>query len=127
MWACMAFGLWCTVTGPATVHDGDTIHVAGYSIRLAGIDAEELNEPHGNAARLTMVAIVGQGDVTCHVTGRSYKRYVARCFVAGDSLDVGEMIVRAGAALDCAHYSRGRYRKFEPPGARAKLIQKSYC
>jgi micrococcal nuclease len=126
MWFCLTLGLWCTISGPATVHDGDTIRVAGHAIRLAGIDAEELNEPHGDMARRVMEAIVGTDNVTCHVTGKSYKRYVAQCFIAGD-VDVGEMIVRAGAALDCAHYSGGRYRKFEPSGARARLIQKPYC
>ena len=125
MWPCLIFGIWCTVTGPATVHDGDTFYVAGHAIRLAGIDAEELKEPHGDMARRVMEAIVGKADVTCHVTGKSYKRYVAQCSIAG--VDIGEMIVRAGVALDCAHYSGGRYRKFEPSGARQRLIQKPYC
>ena len=40
--------------------------------------------------------------------------------------DIATELGKAGLALDCAHYSGG-HRKFEPAGARTKLIQKPYC
>jgi endonuclease YncB( thermonuclease family) len=40
-----------TLRGPAFVVDGDTITIKGQSIRLAGIDAPELDHPYGQKAR----------------------------------------------------------------------------
>jgi endonuclease YncB( thermonuclease family) len=53
-WLCTLLKIGCTVgtlSGSAYVHDGDTIYIDRQPIRLAGIDAEELDEPHGIAAR----------------------------------------------------------------------------
>jgi micrococcal nuclease len=128
---CLWFGVWCTISAPnAYVYDGDTIylwpHGASVAIRLEGVDAEELNEPHGAAAKDAMKAIVRDHSLECVVSGRSYNRYVATCRTE-DDLDIGEELIRRGFALDCAHYSGGRYRSFEPAGARTKLLQKPYC
>lgn len=113
--------------GKAHVTDGDTLRVAGQAVRLFGVDAEELNEPHGDAARWEMWKIAGGLHVTCKDTGqRSYNRIVAECFL-DDGTNVNAEIIRRGFALDCAHYSGGKYRALEPPGARARLIQKGYC
>jgi endonuclease YncB( thermonuclease family) len=108
------------------VHDGDTIHVQGQSVRLYGVDAEELTEPHGNDATRVMRDIVGALTVTCKASGRSYNRVVATC-VTSTGIDIGAEIIRRGAALDCARYSHGKYRALEPAGARQRLIQKPYC
>lgn len=134
---CAMLGLWCaTLSGPATVHDGDTITVNGQPIRLFGIDAEELREPNGTAARLALVAIIGGRPVQCSPTGaKSYKRVVAVCAVAGDPgakgpsqmQDIGALLVSRGYALDCARYSYGKYRTLEPEGVRVFLRQKPYC
>lgn len=116
----------CTLSGPAVVHDGDTLRVQGHSVRLQGLDAEELSEPHGDAARRALVEIIGDRPVVCtHYGTKSYKRVVAVCTVNGT--DLAAEMVRRGAALDCAHYSGGRYRALEPAGARAVLIAKGYC
>ncbi len=113
------------IVGRAIVHDGDTIRIGVQSIRLAGIDAEELNEPIGYKAREALVAIIGSQVVRCDPSGKSYNRIVATCTIG--NLDIGAEMVRQGYALDCAHYSGGRYRSLEPNGARQKLIQKPYC
>ena len=114
------------ISGRATVQDGDTIYVNEQPIRLQGVDAEELDEPHGFGAKATLQAAIGHEIVTCKPDGtRSYKRVVATCYVG--NLDVGLAVIAAGWALDCAHYSGGRYRAFELPGARQNLIQKPYC
>lgn len=110
----------------ATVHDGDTITVNGQSIRLNGLDAEELDEPHGVAAREAMKAIV-RGGVRCELNGqRSYNRVVGSCFDRNDD-DIAALLIQEGLALDCAHFSGGRYRSSEPAGIRAVLKAKRYC
>ncbi len=121
---CLLLGLWCTsgtATGVAYVHDGDTIYIAHQPYRLAGIDAEELDEPHGPAARDHLRALTAGRIITCHWDGWSYDRRVATCG------DLNERMVKDGFALDCAHYSNGQYRQLEPMGARSRLIQKPYC
>lgn len=131
-----ALGLPTTITGPATVYDGDTIYVQHQSIRLFGVDAEELSEPNGRRARDTLQHIIGMESVTCRLTGdRSYSRLIARCYARGtdgkdnshNEIEINRAIIASGWALDCATYSSGRYRKDEPAGARARLIQKPYC
>lgn len=121
---CTAIG--CILAGLAAVHDGDTMRVDGVSVRLQGVDAEELAEPNGPAARDALEEIAGDQPVTCRVVGRSYNRVVAFC-VTASGVDVNAEIIRRGAALDCGRYSRGAYRRIEPAGARDRLIQKPYC
>lgn len=125
---CLLFGLWCsqgTLAGPAWVIDGDTISIHGRHVRLAGIDAEELDEPHGEAARQHLRDLIGGRLVTCRWDGWSYNRRVAVCIVGLTQLNA--QMVADGFALDCAHYSKGLYRSLEPAGARQRLIQKPYC
>lgn len=123
---CAIGALGNTVSGPATVQDGDTIYVQHQAIRLSGVDAEELSEPHGPRAKYALRDIIAGANVTCIFTGdRSYSRSVARCYI-GDS-EINRSMVASGWALDCPKYSGGRYRQDEAPGARAKLIQKLYC
>jgi endonuclease YncB( thermonuclease family) len=123
------------IDGSVRVIDGDTIVVAGEHVRLNGVDAEEVAhpgypvaDPHGEAARAVMQEVVGVGSpVKCNLNGeKSYDRVVGICFNALGQ-DVGAEIIKRGAALDCAHYSGGRYRSLEPPGARARLKQAAYC
>lgn len=107
--------------------DGDTLAVQGYHVRLHGIDAEELSEPNGLKAKAMMKYIISGMDVTCDLTGgRSYDRVIGVCKTQAFE-DIGAEMVRLGYALDCAHYSGGYYRQFEPSDARKHLIQKPYC
>ena len=125
---CIIFGL-CVgnLTGPVDyVYDGDTIKVMGFAIRLQGLDAEELNETNGHAAREVMQQIVAGKTVLCQPDGTtSYKRIVARCFI--DGIDIAIPLIAGGWALDCPRYSGGRYASYEPKDARSHLIQKGYC
>lgn len=136
---CFLFKVWCatsgTLIGPATIVDGDTIIVERQGVRLAGIDAEELNEPHGVEARRHLESLITGYTVACQWNGFSYKRVVGVCRVQGmppgvaepGQLSLNAQMIADGYALDCAHYSRGVYRSLEPAGARMKLIQKLYC
>lgn len=94
--------------GAARVIDGDTLEIAGNSIRLADIDAPPLGyactmsqggtAPCGQRAALYLKALIGLAPVTCIPSGRdSYTRDVARCSVKGT--DLGAAMVKAGWAL----------------------------
>ena len=113
------------IKGNAWAMDGDTLYVDHKAVRLWGVDAEELSEPNGFRARAALQDIVRDATVVCTIAGASHKRSVARCTVGG--ADVGEALIKAGAALDCSHYSGGHYRKAEPAGVRKILKQKPYC
>lgn len=115
-------------TGKAIAIDGDTLRIARQSFRLWGIDAEELHENHGMAAKGDLVHIISGREVRCDDTGsRSYKRIVAKCFLVDTGTDIAADLVWRGTVLDCARYSHGHYRPMEPAWARDVLSQKSYC
>lgn len=121
---CLCIG---DVTGPVSyVVDGDTIRIGKREIRLQGVDAEELSEPTGHAARDIMAGIVAGRIVSCSPDGTtSHGRIVARCYI--DGIDIAIPLIAGGWALDCPRFSGGRYRAYELPGARSHLIQKAYC
>jgi micrococcal nuclease len=123
---CIWVGLCGPPAGNAIAIDGDTVSIMGVHVRLQGIDAEELNEPHGLQAKRSLQTII-YGGITCNLTGeKSYSRYVGTCYTK-DGTDIGGEMVRLGQALDCPHYSLGKYKPLEPQDIRKKLIQKPYC
>ena len=79
------------------VHDGDTIYVGQEAIRLRGIDAPELDEPGGVAAKWRLVELLHAGPVT--IVPRvidAYCRTVADVLVGG--VDVAGALRRGGFA-----------------------------
>lgn len=83
--------------GAVYVHDGDTIYVAREPIRLRGIDAPELDQPGGAAAKWRLVQLLRAGPVT--IVPRlidAYCRTVADVHAGG--LDVAEVLRREGFA-----------------------------
>lgn len=103
-----------TLSGTATVSDGDTVTVRGARIRLHGIDAPEtdqvcLSETRktyacGIAARDALIQIIGRKPLTC--TGSEidvYERRLMTCFV--DGLDINAAMVSRGWALAFRRYS----------------------
>jgi len=102
-----------TLTGQASVTDGDSLVVAGERIRLHGIDAPELKQRCDESGRnwacgawtaQTLTDIVGKGVLACIAVEQDrYGRSVARCSVSGR--DVGAKMVRAGAAMAYVKYS----------------------
>lgn len=108
-------------SGKAFVIDGDTIGVRGTKIRLAGIDAPELDRPYGRKAKWAMVDICKGHEITVELNGEaSHDRLVGTCRLP-DGTDIAAELVRRGLALDVPFYSNGRYRRFEPEGVRRKL------
>jgi endonuclease YncB( thermonuclease family) len=102
-----------SLTGPARVIDGDTLDLRGMRIRLAGIDAPELDQscrregrvwPCGRWAGARLTAQIAGRDVTCLVTGKDrYGRRIATC--RAGHRDLGRSLVQAGAALAYRRYS----------------------
>lgn len=107
--------------GKAYVIDGDTIIVNKIKIRLAGIDAPELDQPWGQKSKWEMVRICKGQILRVELTGEtSYDRLVGTCYLP-DGSDIGAELIKAGLALDGGYYSKGKYRHLEPTGIRQKL------
>lgn len=107
--------------GRCWVIDGDTIDIDGTRLRLAGIDAPELDHPFGNQAKWAMVKLCKGQVITARILPElSYDRVVAQCFLP-DGRDLAAELVRAGLALDWSKFSGGKYRHLEAPDARRRL------
>lgn len=107
--------------GRAYIIDGDTIVVNKIKIRLAGIDAPELDQPWGQKSKWKMVRICKGQTILVDLTGEtSYDRLVGTCYLP-DGRDIGAEIIKAGLALDGGHYSKGKYRHLEVHGVRQRL------
>jgi endonuclease YncB( thermonuclease family) len=100
--------------GRLRVIDGDTITVAGQTVRLFGIDAPEVDQTCADAAgtpwscgawSADQVAALFDGvRVTCETVDTDrYGRIVGRCRAGGT--DIAETIVAAGLALAYRDYS----------------------
>ena len=107
------------------VRNGDTIEVVGVPVRLNGVAAPELGEPHGREAKNFMLNLVAGKTVRCKLNGgRSYARVIGVCYVGGQ--DIGASIIAAGLARDCHWFSKGRYNSFNT-AASLQLPLPSYC
>lgn len=107
--------------GKCYVIDGDTIVIDHVHIRLAGIDAPELDQPYGQKSKWALHALCKGQVVTARIAGElSHDRVVATCHLP-DGRDLAAELVRQGLALDWACYSQGRYRQCEPPDARKRM------
>jgi endonuclease YncB( thermonuclease family) len=117
-----------SLTGRASVIDGDTLEIRGQRIRLWGIDAPESRQHCyinrrpwrcGQQAALALLDWVGQRTVTCRERERDrYRRIVATCSIGGQ--DMGAWLVRNGWALDWPQYSRGAYASEQASAAAGK-------
>ena len=87
------------ISGVVTsVHDGDTINVDGESVRLASIDAPELDQAYGPSSRAHLVAMVlGQVATVTYAQRDLYDRVVGTVFKS-DCSQVNLNQVTSGAA-----------------------------
>ncbi len=107
--------------GTCWVIDGDTIIIDKVHIRLAGIDAPELDHPYGQKAKWAMVQLCKGQIITAHIKPElSYDRLVAQCFLP-DGRDLAAELVRQGMALDWTRFSGGQYKHLETADARKRL------
>jgi len=103
------------------VIDGDTVVISGTKIRIAGIDAPELDHPWGKKSKFTLMDLCKGKIVTAMIREEvSYDRIVAKCYLP-DGTDIAAELVRRGLALDWPKFSDGEYRHLEPDGIRMKL------
>ena len=115
------------ITGKCHVVDGDTIHIGKHKIRLAGINAPELNEPYGQQAKWAMVKLCKGQVVTAYPDGeKSYERIVAKCFLE-DGRDLAVEMVKMELALDIPMFTNADYRHLETPSSRRKLNWKPWA
>lgn len=100
------------VEGRVRVVDGDTLALAGRRIRLRGMDAPELGQtcerngqPYacGQTARDALRTLIGDGPVTCRLSGRDrFERALGQC--VGETGDLGSRMVRSGLAIAYGAY-----------------------
>jgi micrococcal nuclease len=100
------------LSGVADVQDGDGLLFGRVEVRLQGIAAPELEQPMGPESYQNLVRLAQGKQVRCELDGTvANRRPVGVCFA--DGRDVGRLQVEQGFALDCARYSKGRYREAE--------------
>ncbi|WP_428408489.1 thermonuclease family protein [Hyphococcus sp.] len=101
-----------TYAGVVTkVVDGDTLYLEGVDtrIRLWGLDAPELGERGGNAAKRTLREIAHGERLRCkEIDIDRYQRIVGQCFLAGGE-DVAALMIESGRATEYVRYSGGYY------------------
>jgi endonuclease YncB( thermonuclease family) len=102
-----------TVTGQASVIDGDTFEIDGISIRLHAVDAPEIRQECLNAAgerwrcgeeaAEVLYQRVRRRTVQCVAVGPPNRgRMVARCSL--DGIDLAAWMVRQGLAVAATRY-----------------------
>lgn len=112
-----------TLSGKASIIDGDTLIIRKTKIRLFGIDAPELDDPFGQKSKWALVRLCKGKTVTAHVNGDlSHDRVVAVCKLPCGA-DLGAEMVRQGLALDWPQFSGGVYRHLEPEGVRRRMFR----
>src|SRR5262249_49799571 len=116
------------LVGRISVVDGDTLDIHGERIRLWGVDAPESTQlcrgrdrrPYrcGAEAANALDAFARGKTVRCTaVDGDRYGRIVARCAAGG--LDLGQMLVSRGLAVEEPQYSHGHYANDQLAARRA--------
>jgi endonuclease YncB( thermonuclease family) len=102
------------LSGTATVVDGDTLRIASERVRLAGLDAPEIDQtcvdPNGGewrcglAAKRRLAALVARKELVCVPEDRDqYGRFVAPCNI--DDTDIGATLVLEGLAVAEPEYA----------------------
>ena len=109
------------LSGKCYVEDGDTIKIKGFALRLAGIDAPELDHPYGKKSMWAMRHLCKGQVITAHVTDEmSYNRVGATCYLP-DGRDLAAELVKQGLAIDWPKFSGVKYRPLETADARKKM------
>ncbi len=121
-----------TLTGRASVVDGDTITIKGQRIRFNGIDAPESDQRCTNEAGTSYSCgsqsafflddlLASSRPTRCEfISWDRHQRFVGDCYLA-DGRSVASEMVKAGHALDWPHYSRGTYSSEQATAKKARL------
>ncbi|CCG06964.1 Staphylococcal nuclease-like protein putative [Pararhodospirillum photometricum DSM 122] len=122
-------GIKPNLSGPARVIDGNTIVVAGQTLRLYGLDAPDLGQtcrskenrdwPCGRAAAAALRQYIGEWPVGCLTRTRdAADRLISTCRVGGT--DLNAWLVEQGWALAC----KGCFGGFPLEQGRARLARR---
>ena len=112
--------------GKAHVIDGDTIVVRRQKIRLAGVNAPELDQAWGQKSKWEMVKILKGKIVRVIPNGEtSYDRIVATCYIDGDK-DIGAELISRGLARDIPAFTGGKYKNYETGAGRRRVKPTPY-
>ena len=107
--------------GKAHVIDGDTIVVKRQKIRLAGVNAPELDQAWGQKSKWEMVKILKGKVVKVVPNGEtSYDRIVATFYIDGDK-DIGAELISRGLARDIPAFTGGKYKEYETGAGRRRV------
>ena len=109
-----------TITGQASIIDGDMLEIHGQRIRLSGIDAPESDQLcRGDDSMQYRCGAKSANELDDHIAGRpvscegvgrdQYGRVVAVCTIGGE--DVAMWLVRNGFAFDWPRYSKAGIRQ----------------
>ena len=121
-----------TLTGRASVIDGDTINIHGERIRFNGIDAPETAQTCQNGSNKTYRCgaraaaaladfLSAASPTRCEFVERDqYGRFVGDCFRSDDE-SVQAWLVRSGWAMDWPRYSDGKYSREQQNAKAARL------
>lgn len=103
-----------TLTGAAWVTDGDTLKIAGETVRIHGIDAPESKQTCtrngaeyacGKDATFFLREMLHGKEVTCETIEKDrYGRYIATCYVDGS--DIAAWMVLNGHATAYRYFSK---------------------
>ena len=112
--------------GKAHVIDGDTIVVKRQKIRLAGVNAPELDEAWGQKSKWEMVKILKDKVVRVVPNGEtSFDRIVSTCYIDGDK-DIGAELISRGLARDIPAFTGGKYKEYETGAGRRRVKPTPY-
>lgn len=117
-----------TITGRASVIDGDTLDIRGTRFRLQGVDTPESAQmcgdaagkdyPCGRKAAFALADKIGQGNVSCEVVDKDrYGRSVAICRLGAE--DLNGWLVQQGWGMAYRQYSTA-YVRLEDEAKAAK-------
>lgn len=117
-----------TITGRASVIDGDTLDIRGTRFRLQGVDTPESAQmcgdasgkdyPCGRKAAFALSDKIGQGNVACEVVDKDrYGRSVAICRLGAE--DLNGWLVQQGWGMAYRQYSTA-YVRLEDEAKAAK-------
>lgn len=117
-----------TITGRASVIDGDTLDIRGTRFRLQGVDTPESAQmcgdaagkdyPCGRKAAFALSDKIGQGNVACEVIDKDrYGRSVAICWLGAE--DLNGWLVQQGWGMAYRQYSTA-YVRLEDEAKAAK-------
>ena len=115
------------IIGEATkVVNGHTIVVGGIPIRIEGVYTPMPGELFGHTARVYTEQVLEGRELRCELLGADAQgQTVGRCITSDGEL--GALVVKAGAALDCPSQSGGRFASLESARARELITLGEDC